>query len=216
MPKQVRIDGRWVLSFVVVSPLLLAAPSEDAGSGQRPAGITIESAAGLAGVRGRVFDAVSGRPLPARIEIRDAGGEPVASYYEHLPGAFTEEDGSFEVPLSPGRYVSERAEFEVEAGRGVALRASLSPWVDLRGRGFVNGDGHAHLYTDKRPDNAMAARVRQICVAQGVDFIAACQEWSGYDEGNWRTGFAKFSDELFLLHYGGEMPKYRTGHTWCK
>jgi hypothetical protein len=137
---------------------------------------------------------------------------------------FTEEDGSFEVPLPPGRYtveahhgldyLSERADFEVTAENGVSLEAALAPWVDLRGRGYVNGDGHAHLYTDKRPDDAMAARVRRICLAQGVDFVAACQEWSGYDETSWRPGYARFSDERFLLHYGAEMPKYRTGHTW--
>jgi len=111
-------------------------------------------------------------------------------------------------------YVSEAADVEVAEGRGVAVEASLAPWVNLRERGFVNGDGHAHLYTDKRPDDAMAAQVRRICLAQGVDFIATCQEWSGYDESNWRTGYAKFSDDRFLLHFGAEMPKYRTGHTW--
>jgi hypothetical protein len=224
MHEEWRVHGAWVTSFVVALAILLAAFPGASEAPRRPPGVTVEAQAGSAAVRGRVFDAASGRPLPARIEIRDARGEPVGSYYQHLPGSFTEEDGSFEVPLLPGRYavevhhgidyVSERTEIEVEPARGVTLTASLAPWVDLRERGFINGDGHAHLYTDRRPDDAMAARVRRVCLAQGVDFIAACQEWSGYDERNWRTGFAKFSDERFLLHYGAEMPKYRTGHTW--
>jgi hypothetical protein len=171
-----------------------------------------------------VFDAASGQPLSARVEIRNERGEPLGSYYEHLPGLFTGEDGSFEVPLDEGRYsvevhhgidhLSEKADVEVAAGRGVALEAALATWVSLRERGFVNGDGHAHLYTDERPDDAMAARVRRICLAQGVDFLATCQEWSGYDESTWRPGYARFSDARFLLHFGAEMPKYRTGHTW--
>jgi hypothetical protein len=195
------------------------------GVGMRRApGIEVAVAAGPPGVRGRVVDAESGRPLAARVEIRDAGGEHVGSYYEHLPGAFTEEDGSFEVPLAAGRYslevhrgidyLSEKAEVEAADGRVAVVVAALAPWVRLRERGWVNGDGHAHLYTDERPDDAMAARVRRICLAQGVDFLATCQEWSGYDEGNWREGYAKFSDERFWLHFGAEMPKYRTGHTW--
>jgi hypothetical protein len=191
---------------------------------QRPGGIEQRPATGFTGIRGRVLDTASGRPLPARVEIRDARGRPVGSYYEHLPGMFTEEDGTFQRTLPAGRYsveihhgidhLSEKADVEVTDGHGAALEASLAPWVDLRERGYVNGDGHAHLYTDKRPDDAMAARVRRICLAQGVDFLATCQEWSGYDESNWRAGYAKFSDDRFLLHFGAEMPKYRTGHTW--
>ena len=219
-----RLSRRSVLSLIVAVAVPLVASPAAFEPARRQAGIELEAAAGFTGLRGRVFDAVSGRALSARIEIRDAKGAPLGSYYEHLPGAFTEEDGSFEVPLPAGRYsvevhhgidyLSERADVEVAAGRGVAAEASLAPWVNLRERGFANGDGHAHLYTDKRPDDAMAARVRRICLAQGVDFIAACQEWSGYDESSWRTGYARFSDDRFLLHYGAEMPKYRTGHTW--
>ncbi|HSD66274.1 MAG TPA: hypothetical protein VLF95_06215, partial [Vicinamibacteria bacterium] len=218
------VQRGWILPTGMAVLLLWAAFAGTSPAPPRPAGIAIEAAPGFAGVRGRVFDAASGRPLPARVEIRDARGEPVSSYYRHCPGAFTEEDGSFEVSLPRGRYsvevhhgidyVSEKGAFDVEAERGATLRAFLSPWIDLRARGFVNGDGHAHLYTDKRPDEAMAARVRRICRAQGVDFVAACQEWSGYDERNWRAGFARFSDERFLLHFGAEVPKYRTGHTW--
>ncbi len=209
-----------ILAVVVPLAALLAASE----ALQRPGGIEQQPATGFTGIRGRVLDAASGHPLSARIEIRNGKGDPVGSYYQHLPGVFTEEDGSFEVPLPAGRYsvdvhhgidyVSEKADVEVAAGRGVALDASLAPWANLRERGYVNGDGHAHLYTDKRPDDVMAARVRRICLAQGVDFLAACQEWAGYDESNWRTGYAKFSDDRFLLHFGAEMPKYRTGHTW--
>jgi hypothetical protein len=212
-----------LLTLVAAVAVSVAATARR-GAPQRRAGIELQAAPGFTGLRGHVFDAGSGRPLSARIEIRDAKGEPVGSYYRQLPGAFTDEDGSFEVPLPAGRYsvevhhgidhVSEKADAEVADGRGVAIEASLAPWVDLRERGYVNGDGHAHLYTDKRPDEAMAARVRRICLAQGVDFLATCQEWSGYDETNWRTGYAKFSDDRFLLHFGAELPKYRTGHTW--
>jgi len=144
--------------------------------------------------------------------------------YEHLPGVFTEEDGTFTLDLPPGHYsveahhgidyASERGDFQSREGAGVEAAIRLEPWVPLREMGWVNGDAHAHLYTDERHDDPMLETVRRICRAQGVDFIAACQGWGGYGDDDWREGFAAFSDGGFRLLYGAEMPKYRTGHTF--
>jgi hypothetical protein len=171
-----------------------------------------------------VVDARSGEPLPARVVVRGADGKPVKSEYEHLPGVFTGDDGSLELPLAPGRYtlevhhgidhVSHRQPIELRPGKGVQLRVALEPWVRLRELGWVDGDAHAHLYTDKTRDEAMIATVRRICRAQGVDFIFACQTWAGFGDEDWHAGYAKVSDERFRLFFGAEMPKYRTGHTF--
>jgi hypothetical protein len=176
------------------------------------------------GLGGRVFDAGTGAGLPSRIVVEDDSGEVVDSYYDHLPGFFTEEDGSFKVDLAPGSYsvsvfhgidyLSQDFEIDINASRGVELEVFLAPWVRLREEGWINGDAHAHLYTDNKPDVEMAEMVRRICRGQALDFISACQGWSGWDEDSWREGFAPFSDDRFLLHYGAEMPKYRTGHTF--
>jgi hypothetical protein len=199
----------------------------------RPAGTALHAAAKPSVVRNRpgsrvlsvrVFDASSDAALPARVVVRDATGKPVKSEYTHLPGVFTGEDGSLDLPLDPGRYtlevyhgidfVSQEYAFEVSATAGVEAEVRLEPWLPLRRLGWANGDAHAHLYTDTPRDRAMAATVRRICRAQGVDFICACQTWAGYRDDDWREGYAAVSDERFRLFYGAEMPKYRTGHTF--
>lgn len=190
---------------------------------ERP-GAEFHTIAGGNGLRGQVFDAATGEPLPSRVVVHDEAGDVVASRYEHLPGVFTEEDGTFSLDLAAGEYelevhhgidyVSQRHGFEVTDGTTVRARVHLERWVPLRELGWANGDGHAHLYTEQKHDDAMLRTVRRICRAQGVDFLAVCQGWGGYGDDDWRKGYAALTDEHFLLHYGAEMPKYRTGHTF--
>jgi hypothetical protein len=179
---------------------------------------------GFTGIRGRVFDAESGVRVPARVVVRDSAGGLRNSYYKSLPGFFTEEDGSFELSLEPGHYtvdvhhgidyISRTDTVRIASDAGVDADFPLSPWVPLRRLGWVNGDGHAHLYTDTREDTVMLRDVRRICLAQGVDFLCANQGWAGYTDSTWRKGYDRWSDGRFVLYYGAEMPKYRTGHTW--
>jgi hypothetical protein len=176
------------------------------------------------GIRGNVYDAETSEILSARIEIRTEEGILVDTYYEHLPGIYTEEDGSFEKELDPGNYrisfyhgmdyLSDDINVEITPGNGADLRVFLTPWIDLKAKGWVNGDGHCHLYTDEELNVEMLQKVRQICLAQGLDFMCTNQGWAGFNDDNWRDGYSKFSDERFYIHYGSEMPKYRTGHTW--
>ncbi len=176
------------------------------------------------GLWGRVTDKQTGAPLPARIVVENGRNGIINSYYKALPGFFTGEDGRFKVNLQPGRYtvtafhgidyLSEEKHIHIPPDSVAGLTFRLDRWVPLRQLGWVNGDGHAHLYTDIEKNDKMLAEVRRICRAQGVDFISTNQGWAGYDENNWREGYGRFSDDAFLLHYGAEMPKYRTGHTW--
>jgi hypothetical protein len=182
------------------------------------------SVPGFSGIRGRVLDAETDAGLPARVVVRDSAGIVLKSHYQNLPGFFTEEDGHFSVPLKPGVYtietfhgidcLSRSDTVRVRADSCADASISLQPWVPLRKLGWVNGDGHAHLYTDKPDNEAMLAEVRQICLAQGVDFVCANQGWAGYTDSTWREAYGKKSDGRFLMSYGAEMPKYRTGHTW--
>lgn len=215
--------GFSVLAFGGV--LLVGAPAPCAGSELHGRSVNGPDAVeGDAGLAGEVVDARTGTPLPARVVVRNAAGEVVATRYEHLPGVFTGEDGTFDLDLYAGTYsleifrgidyLAERRAVKVPSGRRVDVRVELEPWVPLRSMGWVNGDGHAHLYTERKRDEAMLAEVRGICRAQGVDFLAVCQGWAGYGDDDWRKGYARFSDEHFLFHYGAEMPKHRTGHTF--
>jgi hypothetical protein len=172
----------------------------------------------------RVLDASTGRPLPARVVVRAADGRVVDSRYRALPGVFTDEEGHLEMALDPGTYgvlVSRGIDYEpeprtvvVEAGGRAEAVVRLSPWLDLRARGWVNGDAHAHLYSDEEQNHAMLDTVRRICRGQGVDYLFACQTWAGFRDATWREGFLAHSDDRFRVFYGAEMPKYRTGHTF--
>lgn len=184
----------------------------------------VEISDGTPGLSGKIFDSQSGRPLPARIVIKDKSGKIFGSYYNKYPGLFTHTDGTFDIDLQPGDYrisvfrgidyLSQSQKLNITEGQRKSIKVKLEPWVLLRKLGWVNGEGHAHLYTEKKPDQAMLETVQKICTAQGVDFISSNQGWGGYTEDNWQEGYAQYSDDRFLLHYGAEMPKYRTGHTW--
>ena len=162
------------------------------------------------------------KPLAARIVIIDDTGHIYNSYYSKLPGFFTEEDGKFSISLQPGNYVVEifhgidylSEKINIDLNKDFDTTILLLKWIRLKEEGWYNGDGHDHLYTDNKRDTAMLKLVRKICIAQGVDFMCTAQGWAGYNDSTWKEGYAPFSDDKFLLSYGSEMPKYRTGHTW--
>lgn len=175
------------------------------------------------GIKATIIDAETKKPLPARIVITDDTGHVYNSYYSKLKGFFTEENGTFFQELKNGNYtvevfrgidyLSQKINFRIN-GHVFDTTISLNPWYPLKKKGWYNGDGHDHLYTEQKPDTAMLKLVKKICVAQGVDFMCTAQGWAGYNDSTWKEGYAKFSDQNFHVSYGSEMPKYRTGHTW--
>ncbi|WP_353721007.1 hypothetical protein [Dyadobacter sp. 676] len=180
--------------------------------------------AGFEGIKGSVTDAETNEPVAARIIVKDTSGKVQATYYEHCDGIFTEEDGTFSLRLRPGvyhlkivrgiDYVTQDHTFKVCKNEGTNARIRLQPWVNLKKRGWINGDGHAHLYSEIPANDTMLRQVRKICLAQGVDFISACQGWAGYNDSTWKHAYSVVSDRRFRLLYGAEMPKYRTSHVW--
>jgi hypothetical protein len=171
-----------------------------------------------------VKDSATGSPLPARIVLTDGEGRTINSFYTKLPGFFTSPDGTTELRLNTGKYqlqvyhgidyLSHTSDLNVRNKENPIVQVSLQRWYPLKERGWVNGDGHDHLYTDVKYDSLMLDTVRRICLAQGIDFMCVAQGWAGYNDTTWREAYKHFTDENFLLHYGSEMPKYRTGHTW--
>ncbi len=179
---------------------------------------------GFQGITGIVVDQKTGFALPSRIEVYNEAGELQETYYKFIPGIVTNEDGSFRMTLSPGKYkikvshsidyLSQENAFEITSVSGVDATIALAPWVALHEKGWINGESHAHLYTEKKPDSEMLHSVRKIARAQGIDFICAVQGWAGADDTSWKKDYAAISDSHFLMSYGAEMPKYRTGHTF--
>ena len=191
---------------------------------QAQARSVLKPEAGFIGITGKVVDRKTGLALPSRIEVYNEAGELQETYYKYIPGIFTDEDGTFRMTLSPGKYkikvshsidhLSQQHAFEITDTQGVDAIIQLEPWVPLHEKGWINGEAHAHLYTEKKPDNEMLQSIRKITRAQGMDFICAAQGWAGADDDTWKKDYATISDSHFLMYYGAEMPKYRTGHTF--
>lgn len=206
------------LLALVLLPLLVSC------SGMREQGDTRLTPSTFPGIRIHVVDEGTGEPLSARIVVRTGRDSVLQSYYSALDGVFTDENGTLEMELGPGEYsvsvyhgiehLSQDFTMEVSPGEGMDAEVALEMWIPLKSEGWINGGGHCHLYTEKDKDSALLSKVRRICLAQGVDFLCAAQGWAGYSDTSWKEGYSRFSDDRFLLSYGSEMPKYRTGHTW--
>jgi hypothetical protein len=180
--------------------------------------------------KGCVFDAMTGKNLPSRIAIYNDSNNIVNTIFKHLPGFFTREDGTFNQRLLPGKYlvkvyhgidyISQEIQIEISKDKGLNADIYLKPWYPLKDEGWVCGDGHDHLYTENwkystnNPDTTLLKKVRKICLGQGVDFVCAAQGWAGFNDSTWVRAYKQFSDQHFIISYGSEMPKYRTGHTW--
>ena len=211
--------GLLLVTCLLLNILIFAQTSKDSSSQK-----TSLQPASFSGIKGKIFDYETGAHLSARIVISSDSGNISRSYYKSLPGFFTEEDGTFEELLKPGNYTltafhgidyeSQKIPFTIKQEGGFNAEVYLKPWSPLKKKGWVCGDGHDHLYTEKKPDTEMVATLRKICLAQGIDFVFAAQGWAGYSDTTWKNGYSKFSDDRFTISYGSEMPKYRTGHTW--
>lgn len=171
-----------------------------------------------------VFEAKNRTALPSRVVIRNQHDSVIKTYYNNLPGIYTDNNGHLKIELEQGNYnisvyhgidfLSETFPIEINQLQGVKAEVYLKEWIPLKKLGWINGGGHCHLYTEKENDTALLHKVKRICTAQGVDFLCAAQGWAGYNDSTWEAGYSDFSDQRFLLSYGSEMPKYRTGHTW--
>src|SRR5512140_1352792 len=124
-------------------------------------------------LQAEVVDDATGKPLAARVALTDANGKFVEldgthDHVQYLDKRWCYVDGTFTVGL-PDKGV------QVEIRRGFETRplvASLTPganratiqkifrlrrWVDLRQRGYFNGDFHAHVPVPKEAHLQMRA-----------------------------------------------------------
>ncbi|MHC4700261.1 MAG: CehA/McbA family metallohydrolase [Planctomycetota bacterium] len=143
-----------------------------------------------------VVDASTGRPVPARVRIRDHTGA------DHVPAAagvvpiardkWFPAAGPVRMRL-PAGMVSIRVERGLEyepvkesvtlrAGETVEHRVELVRWINLRERGYVSGENHIHVAAEKL--GAMLA-------AEDLNFGTSLHWWNGprfeqQSHGNWR------------------------------
>jgi hypothetical protein len=180
----------------------------------------------LAGCRGtrlaaRIVDDAEGKPVAARISVTDADGRPLEidgshAHVQHLGRRWCYVDGSFSVAIpAAGAAVAVRRGFETrpvseEVTRGVSATLEktfrLRRWIDMRARGYVSGDAHAHV-----PEPAEALRqmrgedlnVANLMTLGGVDVPP-----NGHFTGRLHAGSTPGCE----LYVGQEIQEWQMGH----
>ncbi len=188
-----------------------------------------------------VHDKDSGKPIFARVVLRNAVGEIVGSTgYKTLNGHFVAPDG-WSVVIPRGAYaVHVDAGFEYFAtdeswtADGATTKTfELKRWVDLRKEGWVCGGDHNHLIRDGAGDKGYG---KTSVTLEFAAALHASRGWSYYSAGGggpWiqdanpkqelhngkRTEAAaaawnrKYGD-LLHLWWNNEILKTRCGHVW--
>jgi hypothetical protein len=125
----------------------------------------------------RVEATEDGQPVPARIRVRDAHGEPFIppdfpAYRESFVCS-----GTAVFEATPGNYrieVRRGTEYQVFSGKATAttgeetaVKAPLRRWIDMNSRGWYSGDLHAHRPLEVIPQMMLAADLN-LCTVQTV------------------------------------------------
>ena len=179
----------------------------------------------------------SGRPLPVRVSVRDAGdrayapddawrhaddgfdrGERRFEYgYFHTEGRarLTVPVGTLQVEVSRGpEWRVERRTVQVEAGHAATVRVALRRLADLRARGWYAGDLHVHMnyggaYRNDPARLAAQARAEDLHV---VENLIVNKEGRVPDVDYFRPGLDPASDSTTLILHGQEYHTSFWGH----
>jgi len=135
------------------------------------------AAADTALLRGTVIDAATGAPVACTVSLTASDGQPVAESAAFKGGFRCA--GAFEKRLPAGRTRlrvtrgfetrAEERELVLQPGVATNLTLALKRVVDLRARGWVAGDSHAHMIHGERAIQvdfafvALSARAEDLC-----------------------------------------------------
>jgi hypothetical protein len=126
-----------------------------------------------------------GQPLPCRIHLADAAGQPVLApplpaWKDHFVC-----DGRADVPAKPGRfhyeiergpeYESLAGDVEVQADKPQTVALTLKRIADLKSLGWYGGDLHVHR---KPEDVPLLMRAEDLHVAQVITWWNANNPWT--------------------------------------
>lgn len=187
----------------------------------------------------RVVDKESGKPMFARVVLKNADGGVIGSTgYKTLNGRFVAPEG-WKLPLPAGKYsFSADAGFEYGAASGDwtidaagEKKIELARWVDFRKDGWVCGGDHNHLIRGGAEDKNYG---RTSVTLEFAASLHAARGWGFYQAGGggeWildggqkvhngkRTESAaaawnqKYGAQL-TLGWNNEILKTRYGHVW--
>jgi hypothetical protein len=136
-------------------------------------GLSVNTAGAAARMKAKIVDEASGQALAARVAVTDADGKFVEIAGEHphvqvLGKRWCYVDGSFTVVIpDSGATIEIRRGLETlplletlkagAAAKPVEKTFRLHRWIDLRQKGWLNGDIHAHLPVPKEAVGQMRA-----------------------------------------------------------
>ena len=191
-----------------IVPLMLALSAQPASAGKR--------------LEVLIVDDADGRPLAARVSVTDAEGRPLEidgshTHVQYLGRRWCYVDGTLSVTIPPsGAAVAIRRGFETrpvsenvtgDAASGtIAKTFRLRRWIDMRGKGYVSGDVHAHL---PAPAEALVQmrgedlNVANLMTLGGVDVPANGRFTGRLDAG---------STPGCELYVGQEIQEWQMGH----
>ena len=178
--------------------------------------------AGTSGrLQARIVDDGDEKSLAARVSLTDAGGRPLEvdgshAHVQYLGQRWCYVDGSFSATIpAGGAVVAIRRGFETrpfsekvagEASGPTARTFRLRRWTDMRARGWVSGDIHAHLPAPGEAPLQMRAEdlgVANLLTLGGLDMPA-----NGHFTGRAAEGSAPGCE----LYVGQEVQEWQMGH----
>jgi hypothetical protein len=183
----------------------------------------------------KLRDEDTGKPVHARVHIRDAGGDywPPRGHRKQIAEGWREDIGGdvvvagktfayvepdFIAPLPVGEYVMEvrrgleyepvDVRFEVRSGKKLSLQVDLNRWIHMAEEGWYSGDTHTHFLD---PQTAMLEargedlNVINVLISSGGNLITQVPHFTG--------GPSVFSDENHIAYIGEETRHDYLGHT---
>jgi hypothetical protein len=194
--------------------------------------LTAPAAQAAAILRGHVFDAETGRPLPCTIAIRGADGRIVTDHPSFRDGIRS--SGDFEKQLAPGRvtitisrgfdYGAREQEIELRDGETREMEFRLERRTPLRALGWYSGDNHDHMIHGERTIEVDFDYVALAARAEGLDYLSVTNHWNSPDVSPEALdrACARASASDFLLMWNLEAPKnywkgdasHCVGHGW--
>lgn len=201
----------------------------------------------------RVVDDANGEPLPARVAVTDVHGKFVEidgrrEHVEYLGKRWCYIDGSFSLAVPPeGVSIEIRRGFEtLPLSAKIAGKASskkveetfrLRRWIDMRDKGYVSGDIHAHLPVPKEAHPQMRAEdlntltllylpdtespiATNRCFTGKLDVCSTpgCEIYVGQELQEWQMGHVALLGLTSLVpgypHAGGSLEYWRAFPQW--
>ncbi|MFB3828873.1 MAG: CehA/McbA family metallohydrolase [Bryobacteraceae bacterium] len=153
----------------------------------------------------RITDAATGKPLAARVLVRDAAGRscvPPGAVQEPIgPDRWFACDGEARLQAPSGRLtvrVERGTEYRtslaaIQLGERASHRVAMRRWIDMRARGYSSGENHLHVPADHLP---------ALLAAEDLNFGTSFHWWNGPhlplpgDPGRFARGSTIFDAEV--------------------